>query len=130
MTSLPTYSTLELSLDEGVLIITFNRPKRKNAFNGDQYGQLVEAFEFAKSNEDVKVVVNELNSNSLEVLTGKGDYYSSGNDLAVFMSVDLSEKDQLEKMLQEAKRVLFISSSSHQSNCKASFLRLFNSQRF
>lgn len=49
---------------------------RKNAFNSEMYVEVVTALGYAASHEEVV----------LAVLTGAGDYYSSGNDLANFMS--------------------------------------------
>jgi hypothetical protein len=40
------------------------------------------------------------------VLTGNGDYYSSGNDLSVFMTMDLSDQNALTQKLNEAKQLL------------------------
>jgi hypothetical protein len=37
------------------------------------------------------------------LLTGNGDFYSSGNDLAAFLEVDLTNKEIQEKMLGEAR---------------------------
>jgi hypothetical protein len=39
-------------------------------------------------------------------LTGNGDYYSSGNDLSIFMGVDLSDKEAAGKRLDEGRQVL------------------------
>jgi len=79
-----------------VLLITLNRPSRKNAFSLLQYAEVASAFEFASKEEQIKVVV----------LTGAGDYYSSGNDLSQFLTMDISKPEQLRKMLDEAAVVL------------------------
>ncbi len=57
-----------------VAVLTFNRPHKKNAFNYTMY-------------EEVSTVLRKLsNSTEIEVicLTGAGDFYSAGNDLANF----------------------------------------------
>jgi len=66
-----------------VCTICFNRPKRKNAFNADLYDGVIKALEWADRNDDVV----------LAVITGAGDYYSSGNDLGNFakMGGDIAE---------------------------------------
>jgi len=75
---IPTWNHLEVSLDSNVLLIRLNRPRVKNAFNFDTYRQLTNCLQWAGSNQDVRVAV----------LTGNGDFYSSGNDLSVFTSGD------------------------------------------
>lgn len=52
--------------------ITINRPIKKNAMNKTGYEELTHALNEAAKDEDVKVCV----------LTGAGDFYSSGNDLS------------------------------------------------
>jgi enoyl-CoA hydratase/carnithine racemase len=52
-----------------VLVITLDRPKKKNAFSKKMYEELERALRAASENEAVRVIH----------LTGSGDYYSSGN---------------------------------------------------
>jgi enoyl-CoA hydratase/carnithine racemase len=63
--------------DHGVLTITMNRPKRRNAFNSDAFLALRDAF--ADANGDPRVAV--------VLLTGAGDDFSSGLDLS---AIDVS----------------------------------------
>jgi enoyl-CoA hydratase/carnithine racemase len=52
-----------------VLVITLDRPKKKNAFSKLMYKELERALRAASENEAVGVIF----------LTGNGDYYSSGD---------------------------------------------------
>ncbi len=68
-------TTLLQSLDdEGVLLITLNRPDKKNAFDEAQWDALAEALDLAREDPSVAVVV----------LTGAGGNFSSGVDLGAF----------------------------------------------
>lgn len=60
-----------------VFTITLNRPEKKNAVNEAMYGRMVELLEDAESDSDVRVVI----------LRGKGDDFTSGNDLGEFQQV-------------------------------------------
>ena len=60
--------------DEGVLLLTLNRPERKNAFDEDQWDALTDAMNEAREDPRVAVVV----------LTGAGGNFSSGVDLSSF----------------------------------------------
>ncbi len=51
--------TIETSLKEGIFVIKYNRPARKNAFSLAQFEHVIQALNFAKENEDVRVVVIE-----------------------------------------------------------------------
>lgn len=62
--------------DEGVLLITFDRPRRKNAFNDAQWDGLAHSLQEAREDPRVAVVV----------LTGAGGNFSSGVDLTSFGS--------------------------------------------
>ncbi|XP_063613978.1 enoyl-CoA delta isomerase 2-like [Penaeus indicus] len=59
---------------DGIYLIRFNRPKRKNAFNDKIMLGLAPALERAASNPDAAIAV----------ITGTGDYFTSGNDLSNF----------------------------------------------
>ena len=60
--------------DEGVLLVTLDRPARRNAFDDAQWDALSAVL--AAAREDVRVAV--------VVLTGAGGHFSSGVDLASF----------------------------------------------
>ena len=60
--------------DDGVLLLTLDRPKRKNAFDEAQWDGLADALNEAREDPRVAVVV----------LTGSGGNFSSGVDLASF----------------------------------------------
>lgn len=62
------------SLDEGVLLLTLNRPRKKNAFDDPLWDAFREALEDAGRDDDVAVVV----------VTGAGSDFSAGVDLASF----------------------------------------------
>ena len=65
-----------INLDQGVLTVTFNRPEKKNAMTNGIYDQINEAIYRAEHEAQIKVVV----------LTGAGDFFSAGNDIADFMT--------------------------------------------
>ena len=64
--------TVLRELNQGVLVLTLNRPEKKNAFNTEQWLACAEAFEEARKDDHVNVVV----------LTGAGKIFSSGQDLS------------------------------------------------
>ena len=61
-------------LDDGVLLLTLNRPTKKNAFNDPQWDALRDALNEAREDDDVCVVV----------VTGAGADFSAGQDLTAF----------------------------------------------
>ncbi len=61
--------------DEGVAVVTLNRPERMNAVNWDLCGELSALFHRLRSDDEVRVIV----------LTGAGGNFSSGGD-AEFLS--------------------------------------------
>ncbi len=67
--------TLQTTLDDGVLALTFNRPQKKNAFTGEMYDAAAWALNDADTNDAVRVVV----------LTGAGGAFTAGNDLKDFL---------------------------------------------
>ena len=62
----------------GVLLITFNRPKKKNAFNIEAWHAMRETFIAARSDDSVKCIL----------MTGAGGNFSAGVDLSDFAEGD------------------------------------------
>lgn len=65
-------------LKDGVLLLTLNRPDKKNAINIPMWHAIREAFQEAGENDDVRVVV----------LAGAGKDFCSGVDLSDFSNAD------------------------------------------
>ena len=86
-------SSILTKLESGVLTLTLNRPDRYNAFNFDMYTAVQRTLEESNDNADVKTVV----------ITGAGKYYSSGNDLANFMTIP---KEGPQKLAADAALIL------------------------
>jgi enoyl-CoA hydratase/carnithine racemase len=65
------YETLRYEIADRILTITLNRPERLNAFNGRMADELIDAFDKADADDDVKVVI----------VTGAGRAFCAGSDL-------------------------------------------------
>nr|MDO8080975.1 enoyl-CoA hydratase/isomerase family protein [Candidatus Freyarchaeota archaeon] len=68
------FKTLKHELKDGVFWITMNRPEFMNAMNAKMYKELVQAFDEAEKNNEVRVIV----------LTGEGKSFSAGADILDF----------------------------------------------
>ena len=71
---IPSVEGLDITLDDGVLILTLNRPRKLNALTLEMYTYIRDTLDKAGSDPRVNVCV----------LTGVGDYYCSGNDMLNF----------------------------------------------
>jgi enoyl-CoA hydratase/carnithine racemase len=61
-------------LDEGVLLLTLNRPQKKNAFDDPQWDALRDALNEAREDDRIAVAL----------VTGAGSDFSAGQDLTAF----------------------------------------------
>ncbi|XP_018123243.1 enoyl-CoA delta isomerase 2 isoform X2 [Xenopus laevis] len=64
------FETLRITHQDGITTIIMNRPQRKNAFSLQMFNELELALDDAAADNSV-----------FTVLTGAGDYFTSGNDL-------------------------------------------------
>lgn len=79
---------------EGVVVVTLNRPERKNAFNAELIAAMAEAFETLRGAEHVRVVF----------LRGAGGTFSAGADLDWMReAADRTEGDNRDDAMQMAK---------------------------
>ncbi|MFH2044857.1 MAG: enoyl-CoA hydratase/isomerase family protein [Pseudomonadota bacterium] len=94
------YSTLTFNKENGIGTITLNRPKQKNAINGQMIEELSDLVKAISTDDEVKVVV----------LTGGNEYFAAGADINLVQSVNspmqaydfsrtspISDLDKLEK---------------------------------
>jgi enoyl-CoA hydratase/carnithine racemase len=65
------YQEIRYSEDDGVLTVTLDRPDRLNAFTRTMQGELIDAFDRADADDDVRAVV----------VTGAGRAFCAGADL-------------------------------------------------
>ncbi|XP_072459808.1 enoyl-CoA delta isomerase 2 isoform X2 [Notamacropus eugenii] len=86
------YENLVVTREGNITKIMLNRPAKKNAINAKMYNEIVLALEAAGKDDS-----------SLTVITGNGDYYSSGNDLSEF-GIVLPE--DIEKKIQDSYLLL------------------------
>jgi enoyl-CoA hydratase len=68
----PTESTVLYEKRDGKAYITFNRPEKRNALTYEAFDRMMACLADAQDDDDVRVVV----------ITGAGDHFSTGHDLA------------------------------------------------
>lgn len=68
-----TYTTLKYEIEDGLLILTLNRPEKLNAFNVEMADELERAFDQADKDDNVRAVI----------VTGEGRAFCAGMDLGV-----------------------------------------------
>ena len=66
------YKTILYDVADGVLTITLNRPEALNAFNRDMMNEMIDAFDRADADDDVRAII----------VTGAGRAFCAGADLA------------------------------------------------
>lgn len=69
-------AVVSTSKSDGILHIELNRPDKKNAITQEMYGLAADAFEQANDDSQVRVII----------ISGRGDSFTSGNDLVDFLS--------------------------------------------
>lgn len=70
--SLADFETLKLELEDGIALLTLNRPEKLNAFNPLMNRELIAAFDLTDATDDVRAVI----------VTGAGRGFCAGADLA------------------------------------------------
>ena len=74
LTSSSSNDSLVISVENSIKTIRFNRPDKLNAFTVEMYKQITDELNQSSKDDAIKAVI----------LTGTGNFYSSGNDLSVF----------------------------------------------
>lgn len=69
---------VEVRSEDGVLIVTLNRPDKKNAISAAMYATMAEAVLLAQRSGDIGAVL----------LTGAGGNFTSGNDIGLFVEAE------------------------------------------
>ncbi len=67
-----TFDTLVFSIDDGVALLSLNRPQQLNSFNAQMHGEVREALKRVRQDASVRVLL----------LTGEGRGFCAGQDLA------------------------------------------------
>jgi enoyl-CoA hydratase/carnithine racemase len=75
---------VKTELLDGVLVLTLQRPDKKNALTGAMYNALSDALDRAETDASIKVVLFQ----------GDGDSFTAGNDLADFAAQSKSNSDE------------------------------------
>jgi enoyl-CoA hydratase/carnithine racemase len=92
---------IKTTTQDGVLEITFARPDKKNALSNAMYRKAADALESAQTDGGIRVVL----------LTGEGDAFTSGNDLADFAGAAAGGGEELQagrfiRVLAQAEKPL------------------------
>lgn len=69
--------TIVVTIQGNIKIVQYNNPKKKNAIDKEMYIRVTKILQQAADDPDVDVIV----------LTGTGDYYSSGNNFVAEVQV-------------------------------------------
>ena len=92
-----TFETFEVSIDQFIAKVVFNRPERANALNQRAWDEMKVIFEALDENEEVRVII----------LSGHGKHFCAGIDLELLMSVaQFAQKCEGRKREQLRKKVL------------------------
>jgi enoyl-CoA hydratase len=86
LTNLPPLSTLLLSLQEGLLTVTINRPDKMNALNRTVFEELERVLDVIDADKQIRAVI----------ITGAGNKaFVAGADISEFTALDQQEAKQL-----------------------------------
>jgi enoyl-CoA hydratase/carnithine racemase len=81
------YKTIELIKEEGIAMVTLNRPNALNALNETMKDELIQALKETEEEDDVRVMI----------LTGRGRGFCAGADLNRFIEIQERDKGHKKK---------------------------------
>lgn len=84
---MPSYETLQLSLEEQVATVCLNRPDKANSMNAAMWDELQACFEWLDAEPTVRVVI----------LAGNGKHFCAGLDLGMFGGLSGASTDPARK---------------------------------
>jgi len=87
-----------VSINEGVASVTFNRPDKANALDQKGWEELQQIFENLDKDEDTRVIV----------LSGEGKHFCAGIDLSLLMSIRQETMDACEGRMREKLRQMVL----------------------
>ncbi|PCJ48902.1 MAG: enoyl-CoA hydratase [Gammaproteobacteria bacterium] len=91
---------IQVSTEQGIMSITFNRPDKKNALTNAMYKSINDALRQAETDEQIRVVL----------FSGNGDCFTAGNDIKDFLNNEISangsEVGKTVKLLSAFKKPL------------------------
>lgn len=91
------FETFELTVENHIARVIFNRPERANALNQKAWDEMKAIFEELDENEDVRVII----------LSGHGKHFCAGIDLELLMGVaQFAQKCEGRKREKLRKKVL------------------------
>lgn len=74
-----------------IKVVKYNKPSRKNAIDLDMYLRVISILNAAATDKDI----------SMMVLTGSGDFYSSGNDFSATAELRLQDQSAFLTVLHD-----------------------------
>src|SRR5262245_39254459 len=93
---IPSFETLELSIDAQVATVCLNRPDKANAMNAALWEELQRCFEWLDQEPSVRVVI----------LVGNGKHFCAGLDLGMFSNIHSSSADPARQAEQFRRTIL------------------------
>jgi enoyl-CoA hydratase/carnithine racemase len=85
------YHSIRYDVEDGILTLTLNRPDKLNAFTGEMLGEMIDAFDRADADDNVRCII----------VTGAGRAFCAGADLSAGASTfDADSRDDREGGLQ------------------------------
>jgi enoyl-CoA hydratase/carnithine racemase len=92
------YETLQVSIDEGIALVSINRPAKANAMSRAVWRELRSAFERVDAMPDARVAI----------IAGNGAHFTSGIDLAMFLEIQAEVKDACDARTREKLRRIIL----------------------
>ncbi len=93
-----TYQYLLVTREKGIAIITFNRPEKRNAMNGEMILELTSALKILAQDEQVNVVI----------INGNGDHFCAGADINWMKATGTLNKDDNLRDAQTLADLLYL----------------------
>jgi len=93
---IPSFETLELSIEAQVATVCLNRPDKANAMNAAMWEELQRCFEWLDQEPSVRVVI----------LAGNGKHFCAGLDLGMFANLHSTSADPARRAEQLRRTIL------------------------
>lgn len=117
------FKTIRTEISEGIFTLTLNRPDKMNAFTGEMMAEMIEAFDLADADDNVRAVI----------VTGSGDRaFCAGADLsagaATFDYAKRADRQENQSAVQADGSVDLTHEGARDGGGRVT-LRIFNSRK-